>query len=334
MLRSFERAKLIWDGDLSSNETLLLLALNTFIGGDDDGKCWPGQATLAAMCKFTERTVRNTIKSLEQKGILQKEYRYNQGHRTSNLYRVRFDSIPEKDSSSKPERDSARESSYRKITTVIPEKDSSSKPERDSADLSSIELSNEVIQCVDARAKNLRSPDSDFEPSSEPSPAPSESGLTQITQDEPEIQEGTIYSAAAAQNQNLGGDLLDSLMGDVAPPGAVHPAAAMEARMRAGANGWPWKRDRNALAGFLEYLANTYGRKGEPSERRKNIAVAMVRKANHAPIQSEDYQRIHQSWLLFVSNAQRSNTVEEATGQLSHLPPGLRRIMEQRRRSA
>lgn len=102
MISHFDREQLIWNSGLSTNEAFLLLALNSFV--DANGECWPGQELLARRCKFSDRTVRNTCKKLEQKGIIVRNHRQSKsGQRTSDKFRILFSAIP-----NQPEGDSTR----------------------------------------------------------------------------------------------------------------------------------------------------------------------------------------------------------------------------------
>ena len=129
----YKREELIWGSCLTTNEVMLLLSLNSFISGD--GGCFPGQQTLAQMCKFSDRTVRNISNKLCDRGVLKREHRYKEGRRTSDIYRVDFDfleerlgkplPLPETASARLPENDDRPTGSscsdYRKMTTDLPE---------------------------------------------------------------------------------------------------------------------------------------------------------------------------------------------------------------------
>ena len=93
MISHFDREQLIWHSSLSTNETILLLALNSFV--DANGECWPGQELLARRCKFSDRTVRTTCKKLEEKGVITRNHRQSKlGQRTSDKFKVLFSAIP------------------------------------------------------------------------------------------------------------------------------------------------------------------------------------------------------------------------------------------------
>ncbi len=159
MLKHYQREQIIWESNLTGNEKLLLLSLNSFV--DANGECWPGQELLARMCSFTDRTIRNLCKQLEAKSIIQRHRRFNnQGFRTSDRFSILFDSIADKKQSLPetvsgrrvvkvsdtvlPETVSTGKSFHRKITTVLPEnhdsptgKSRQTLPETVSGDLSS-----------------------------------------------------------------------------------------------------------------------------------------------------------------------------------------------------
>ncbi len=98
-LNHFERQGIIWKSSLPANEKLLALALNSFVDGN--GECFPGQKTLADMCGMSDRTVRGLCKKLETKGVLVRSHRYaKDGNRTSDLYRIDFQALPEKSAGS------------------------------------------------------------------------------------------------------------------------------------------------------------------------------------------------------------------------------------------
>ena len=111
MLNHYQREQMIWQAELPGNEKLLLLALNSFV--DANGQCFPGQERLAAMTGFSDRTVRNLCKALEQKTIIQRRHRQNKGgQRTSDLYEVNFYALDQPENHDK---------TNRKITTFQPE---------------------------------------------------------------------------------------------------------------------------------------------------------------------------------------------------------------------
>lgn len=69
---------------LGPSETLVLLALAD--AADDDGFCWPSQATLARKSRQTDRNVRRILNRLEGMGLLHIEARSSTHGRRSNLY--------------------------------------------------------------------------------------------------------------------------------------------------------------------------------------------------------------------------------------------------------
>lgn len=61
----------VWELDLPDSEKLIALALADWC--DDDGKCWPSVAQIAAKSSKSVRTVQGTLSSLEGKGLLQRD---------------------------------------------------------------------------------------------------------------------------------------------------------------------------------------------------------------------------------------------------------------------
>ncbi|HZK06447.1 MAG TPA: helix-turn-helix domain-containing protein, partial [Actinomycetaceae bacterium] len=74
--------------DLSQAETLVMLALADF--ADEDGTCWPSQATLARRARVGVRTLRTHVKRLEELGLLGRARRGGGGRgRQSDVYVLR-----------------------------------------------------------------------------------------------------------------------------------------------------------------------------------------------------------------------------------------------------
>lgn len=78
---------------LTSTEKVVLLALADY--SNDDGECWPGQVSLAEKCDVSERTIRNTLNSLNEKGRVAIESRRRpDGYKTSNRYLLAMEISP------------------------------------------------------------------------------------------------------------------------------------------------------------------------------------------------------------------------------------------------
>lgn len=77
-----------WSLDLSPTQKLVFLAIAD--RANDDGVCWPGQASLANKCGVTDRTIRTVIEQLKELGLLDVEYRQGEGlGRKTNVYTIR-----------------------------------------------------------------------------------------------------------------------------------------------------------------------------------------------------------------------------------------------------
>lgn len=61
----------VWEIALPDSEKLIALALADWC--DDDGKCWPSVAQIAAKCSKSVRTVQGALISLEGKGLLRRD---------------------------------------------------------------------------------------------------------------------------------------------------------------------------------------------------------------------------------------------------------------------
>ena len=70
--------------DLGMAESFILVSLAD--QANDDGFCWPSQATLAARSRQSERSVRRGLARLEEYGLIKVMRRSTQGGRQSNLY--------------------------------------------------------------------------------------------------------------------------------------------------------------------------------------------------------------------------------------------------------
>ena len=89
----YQRTAAIWRVGQSSTELLLLLALNEFT--DANGRCFPSQATLAKMTRQSERTVRDYITRLTERGLIARERQPKRGGGWHYRYKVRWSAFPE-----------------------------------------------------------------------------------------------------------------------------------------------------------------------------------------------------------------------------------------------
>lgn len=92
-----------WKQKCSPTEKLILLALADH--ANDDGSCWPGMERIAEKTGFTRRSVINSVKTLQEKGMLGITKRATGGFKKSNLYTLLVD---QEDALSRCERGSQR----------------------------------------------------------------------------------------------------------------------------------------------------------------------------------------------------------------------------------
>jgi hypothetical protein len=111
-------------------------------------------------------------------------------------------------------------------------------------------------------------------------------------------------------------------------PTNAAPASLAESLATAPPETHPWCRDASHLMGFVEYLVNTGDRRKGEQERRQ-IVIGMIRKGNAAMTGAIEHQRVLQSWFLFLDNAQKSQTLQQATGA-DKMPPHLREFFASR----
>lgn len=98
----------------SSSEKAVLLALANYAGGD--GRCHPGQESIAKKASCSDRTVRTVLADLEARGIIVREERRRQdGYRTSDTIII----VP---LSKSPENSSGKKEPHRKISSTSPER--------------------------------------------------------------------------------------------------------------------------------------------------------------------------------------------------------------------
>lgn len=72
--------------ELGLADSMILISLAD--QANDEGICWPSQATLAARCRQSERSVRRGLARLQAAGLIEVTARSGQGGRKSNRYRL------------------------------------------------------------------------------------------------------------------------------------------------------------------------------------------------------------------------------------------------------
>lgn len=83
----------VWGRELPATQKIVLLALADH--ADQEGVCWPGQERLATVTGLSVRTVRTTLKSLEEEGLIGVEPRFDgSGKRVGTVYRVARKELP------------------------------------------------------------------------------------------------------------------------------------------------------------------------------------------------------------------------------------------------
>ncbi len=114
---SVEAIKWAFDFDAkNSSEKAILLALANY--ADGEGRCFPGQESLAKKAACSDRTVRTVLADLEERGIIvREERRRDDGYRTSDNILI----VP---LSTSPENSSGRKEPHRKISSTSPENSS------------------------------------------------------------------------------------------------------------------------------------------------------------------------------------------------------------------
>lgn len=71
-----------------SSAKLVLLAVANF--SDEYGQCWPSQKRLGTMCDLSERSIRDALSRLEERGLISRAPRYREdGGRSSDLITLR-----------------------------------------------------------------------------------------------------------------------------------------------------------------------------------------------------------------------------------------------------
>ena len=121
---SLEVTRWAWAQELPATAKLVLLALADFCNGrDGQGACYPGQGRIAAMCGISDRQVRNILRDLEGRGLVETVHRPGAGRgRRSNVYRLACDGNRKQASGSDiPDADGQTEPGFRKPTSSCPE---------------------------------------------------------------------------------------------------------------------------------------------------------------------------------------------------------------------
>ena len=73
-----------WRQEVAPGEKLVLLVLADY--ADEEWSCFPSQARISRMTGQGERTVRRLLDALEASGVVRREARYKDGHRTSDRF--------------------------------------------------------------------------------------------------------------------------------------------------------------------------------------------------------------------------------------------------------
>ena len=111
-------------GGVSQAEKLLLIVLANY--ADENGRCWPSQATLSQKTCMSDRSIRTAFVRLEGLGLIIRERRTRKdGSRTSDMIQLCLDAQTEDDGGDLPENISGptgkSRQSYRKNLPVLPE---------------------------------------------------------------------------------------------------------------------------------------------------------------------------------------------------------------------
>jgi DNA-binding MarR family transcriptional regulator len=78
-------------GWLSAKEMIVLLALQSFADGmKHDQSVFPSIERLASMTSISGRSIIDLVKSLQEKGLIEKTRRYNDGERKTNIYTLKI----------------------------------------------------------------------------------------------------------------------------------------------------------------------------------------------------------------------------------------------------
>lgn len=81
-----------WAWGIELAPALKLVLLKLADRANDDGECWPGNASIAQACCIGERTLIRYLAQLEALGLVEKRSRYDEnGRRQSNVYLLDLD---------------------------------------------------------------------------------------------------------------------------------------------------------------------------------------------------------------------------------------------------
>lgn len=76
-----------WAWGINIDPAVKLVLLKIADRANDDGECWPGNASIAKDCCISERTLGRYLSKLEEMGLISVKRNFdNHGHRTSNSY--------------------------------------------------------------------------------------------------------------------------------------------------------------------------------------------------------------------------------------------------------
>jgi hypothetical protein len=93
----FEKFNLLLNADLPPLEKLLLVVMGSH-ADNSNGECFPSIGLLAHESGMSESTAKRAIKGLIGAGCITKSARFSEsGDRTSNQYRIIFDSVPQRE---------------------------------------------------------------------------------------------------------------------------------------------------------------------------------------------------------------------------------------------
>ena len=99
---------------LSPSEKLVLIVLANY--ANEKNQCWPSQKTLAKLTELTDRSIRNCLSSLEQKGLIYRTHQQrSDGSRSSDMIQIiqpEIISAPPERISAPPETVSGHDTSY------------------------------------------------------------------------------------------------------------------------------------------------------------------------------------------------------------------------------
>jgi len=83
-----------WAWGIELPPTLKLVLLKLADRANDDGECWPGNASIAKACCIGERTLIRYIAKLEEVGLVRTNRRYDdKGKRTTHSYTLDLDGL-------------------------------------------------------------------------------------------------------------------------------------------------------------------------------------------------------------------------------------------------